>query len=162
MLGAVGNFIWSVQSRSVPIFFGRKTPTLRQVEIIPAAMLNSGVACIFAAGWLDANERLMNLGFALAGVALIWLAPRAGSCWGTAKRLRPRARAAARFVLAANLSAVVCGVLLLWASLLGGDYGVHDAARHAFGLGVITMLIVGMAQLVARSSPSAASNRMAT
>ncbi|MFQ5382397.1 MAG: hypothetical protein ACE5EF_12375 [Dehalococcoidia bacterium] len=28
MLGAIGNFIWAVQSRTVPIFFGRRAPTL--------------------------------------------------------------------------------------------------------------------------------------
>jgi uncharacterized membrane protein len=58
-------------------------------------------------------------------------------------------------VLFANRAAVVCGLLLIWAGIrtLGeGQFaaaGVRDAARHAFGVGVITLLIVGMAQLVA-------------
>lgn len=153
MLGAVGNFIWGVQSRSVPIFFGRKVPRLRQV-VIPAVLLNTGVLAIFVAGWLspgDTADRLTNIGLSLAAVAIIWLPFRAGACWGSATRLRPRARAAARFVLLANLSAVACGVLLLWAVSFAGDnaFAVRDGARHAFGVGVITMLVVGMAQLVA-------------
>jgi hypothetical protein len=157
MLGAIGNFIWAVQSRSVPIFFGRKIPTLRRA-ILPGLFLNSGIALIFAAGWLgDARtvSRLTGSGFLLGGAGLISLAPLAGSCWGAAKRLRPRARSAARFVLFANRAAVVCGALLIWAGIqtLGeGEFaaaGVRDAARHAFGVGVITLLIVGMAQLVA-------------
>ena len=156
MLGAIANFIWAVQSRAVPIFFGRKPPTLRQA-IVPGVLLNAGVALLFVAGWMDGDvrERLIAGGFVLCGAALAWLAPIAGSCWGKATRLRPRARAAARFVLFANLAAVVCGVLLLWdgtRSLADGGYsapGVRDAARHAFGAGVITVLIVGMARLVA-------------
>jgi hypothetical protein len=153
MLGAIGNFIWGVQSRSVPIFFGRKVPKLRQV-IVPAVLLNAGVLLIFVSGWLAAGtteDRLMRAGLALAGAALVWLPWRAGSCWGAATRLRPRARAAARFVLIANLAAVACGILLLWAGIAAADHAfdVRDGARHAFGVGVITMLIVGMAQLVA-------------
>jgi uncharacterized protein involved in response to NO len=157
MLGAVGNFIWAVQSRSVPIFFGRKTPRLGRVAA-PGIALNAGVALLFAACWLDAGEshaRLTGAGFLLAAGGIAWLAPIAGSCWGTPRRLRPRARAAARFVLAANIAAVLCAVLLAWAGVRTlqeeafAAPGARDAARHAFGAGVITLLIVGMAQLVA-------------
>ncbi|MBI2765555.1 MAG: hypothetical protein HYX53_06535 [Chloroflexi bacterium] len=157
MLGAIGNFIWAVQSRSVPIFFGRRTPPLRRV-IVPGVLLNTGVALLYTAAWLDeggTRERLVGAGFVMSGVALAWLAPVAGSCWGKATRLRPRARAAARFVLLANEMAVLSGVLLAWAgarTLADGGFaaeGVRDAARHAFGAGVLTLLIVGMAQLVA-------------
>jgi hypothetical protein len=157
MAGAIGNFVWAVQSRSVPIFFGRKTPRLGGVAA-PYISLNAGVGLLFAAAYVDTGEtyeRLTGAGFVAAGIALAWLAPVAGSCWGRAKRLRPRARAAARFVLFANLSAVVCGALLVaagvWTLVEGGFAapGLRDAARHTFGLGVMTMLIVGMAQLVA-------------
>ena len=141
----------------MPIFFGRKTPSVERIAL-PAVLLNAGVALIYVAAWLDdgsTHERLMGAGFVLCGAALAWLAPVAGSCWGRATRLRPRARAASRFVLLANLAAVTCGLLLLWAgarTLADGQFaapGVRDAARHAFGAGVITLLIVGMAQLVA-------------
>jgi len=157
MFGVVANFIWGIQSRSVPIFFGRKTPTVRRA-IVPGVLLNAGALAILVSTLPPAatqRDRLLGLGLALCGVALIWLAPTAGSLWGQAHRLRPRARAAARYVLAANWFAEVAGLLLVWsgsASAISGDYeffGVRDAARHAFGVGVITLLIVGMAQLVA-------------
>jgi hypothetical protein len=101
------------------------------------------------------SARLAGLGLVLSGTGLLWIAPVAGSCWGKATRLRPRARTSARFVLFANRMAMVCGALLLWAgvrTLVDNDFaaaGVRDAARHAFGVGVITPLIVGMAQLIA-------------
>ena len=157
MLGAIGNFIWAVQSRAVPIFFGRKPPPLSRV-VAPGILLNAGVALVFAAGWFAReaiHERLLGVGFVLCGSALVWLAPTAGSCWGKATRLRPRARSAARFVLLANLSAITCGLLLLWVgtrTLMAGEFAAvaaRDAARHAFGVGVITLLVVGMAQLIA-------------
>lgn len=157
MLGAIGNFVWAVQSRSVPVFFGRRPPSPRAVAI-PGVALNLGAGLVVGAWLLDTDApslRLTAAGLALAGVALAWLAPVAGSAWGTASRLRPRARAAARYVLAANLATLVAGVLLFAtgaASLASGElewFGFRDAARHAIGLGMITALIFGMAQLVA-------------
>lgn len=156
MLGAIGNFVWAVQSRSVPIFFGRAKPSVRRIAA-PGLLLNAGIALIFAGGLLDdaGSARLSGMGFLLSGAGLTWMAPIGGSCWGKATRLRPRARTAAGFVLFANRAALLCGLLLIWAGArtLGEDefaaVGVRDAARHAFGVGVITLLIVGMAQLVA-------------
>ncbi len=156
LAGAIGNIIWGVQSRSVPIFFGRKSPSLRRV-ILPAAMLNAGAACL-AISLLPLSDssgrRVAGLGLALVGAAFTWLAPVAGAPWGRPTRLRPRSRFAARYVVAANLSAMVGGVLLLWAgghTLVTGDFAsvaARDAARHALGLGLITMLAVGMARLI--------------
>ncbi|HEY5477886.1 MAG TPA: hypothetical protein VIK11_14380 [Tepidiformaceae bacterium] len=157
MFGVVANFIWGIQSRSVPIFFGRKTPSVRRA-IVPGLLLNIGVLAILTSTLpvLEAQrDRALGFGLALCGLALAWLAPLAGSLWGQAHRLRPRARAAARYVIAANWFAVISGVLLAAsgiASALTGNYelfALRDAARHAFGVGVITLLIVGMAQLVA-------------
>jgi len=156
-IGPIGNFIWAVQSRSVPVFFGRKTPKLRQVAV-PGVALNLGGALI-AASLLPlsdtASARLVGFGLLFAGIGFTWLPPLAGSVWGTAHRLRPRARSAARYVLAANIASVGAGLLLVWAgseSAWRAAYeavGVRDAARHTLGLGLITMLIIGMAQLVA-------------
>lgn len=156
MMGAIGNFIFGVQSRSVPVFFGRKTPSLARVAV-PAVLLNAGALAVLLSRLAEGatEQRLLGGGLASAGIALAWLAPVAGSVHGRATRLRPRARAAARYVLAANIAALVAGLLLVWsgtASLISGEFeafGLRDAARHAFGLGPITMLIVGMAQLVA-------------
>ncbi|HXU25421.1 MAG TPA: hypothetical protein VN697_15470 [Tepidiformaceae bacterium] len=157
LIGPVGNFIWAVQSRSVPVFFGRKTPKLRHV-VVPGVALNLG-GVLIAASLLpvsdSASARLVGLGLLASGIGFAWLPPLAGSVWGTAHRLRPRARSAARYVLAANIAAMGAGILLVWAgseSAWRGAYeavGVRDAARHTLGLGLITLLIIGMAQLVA-------------
>ena len=155
--GAVGNFVWGVQARSVPVFFGRRPPGLRAVAV-PAVLLNAGTALLalsivnFPAG---TEERLAGGGLLAAGVASAWLAPLAGSTWGVARRLRPRARQASHYVLAANLITLVGGLLVAYAgarALASGEteaFGFRDAARHAFGLGMVTLLIMGMARLVA-------------
>lgn len=157
IFGAIGNFVWTVQSRSVPVFYGRKNPRVEQV-LLPGLMLNAGAALI-AVSLLPmkdaAEQRLAGGGLLLAGLAFIVLPPIAGSVWGSAHRLRPRARSAARYVLGANIATMVAGALLIWAgahSLQAGafeSFGARDAARHALGLGFITMLILGMARLVA-------------
>lgn len=156
LLGPIGNFIWGVQSRSVPIFFGRKTPTWRQA-MVPGIAYNVGAALIALSLAYEGETaaRMSGAGMALAGAGMVWLAVIAGSVWGKAKRLRPRARPAARFVLAANLSAVVAGVLLTWAGTEGAldaeyaRFTARDGARHIAGVGLVTMLILGMARLVA-------------
>lgn len=154
MLGPIGNFIWGVQSRSVPVFFGRKTPRLR-TALGPGVALNAGAALI-ALGAANESHRAEAAGFGLAGLALLILPWLCGSTWGEAKRLRPRAKPAARFVLVANGSALAAAPLLLFAAARLWDSGpstasVHalDGARHLLGVGLITMLILGMARLVA-------------
>lgn len=158
MLGPIANFIWGVQSRSVPVFYGRGTPSLRKT-IVPGVAFNVGVVLIAASLFDDATGfRLAGAGFLLAGASLVWLPPVAGSVHGSAIRLRPRARSAARFLIAANVAAMLAGALLFWAGIeiLGGERFAawaapdqRDAARHLFGVGTITMLILGMARLVA-------------
>ncbi|MCA9824123.1 MAG: hypothetical protein KC479_01685 [Dehalococcoidia bacterium] len=157
LLGAVGNFVWGVQSRSVPVFFGRKPPKAR-VIIAPLVLYNSGIVLVMLslAEWSPATSaRLEGAGLALAGLASLVLAPLCGSIWGQAHRLRPRARSASRFVIAGNIAGMTGGVLLLVAGIHtfaeGSIVSFHlrDAARHAFGVGLVTMLILGMAQLIA-------------
>ncbi|MEP7215647.1 MAG: hypothetical protein ABI782_05290 [Anaerolineaceae bacterium] len=157
LLGAIGNFIWAVQSRSVPVFFGRKTPALRRA-LGPGIALNIGALAILASPWLgDSGHRrsLASAGFLLCGAALLLLPPLAGAVRGEATRLRPRARPAAKFVLWGNRFAMLAGALLICAAVsdvvFDGERAAaaRDAARHAYGLGLVTLLIVGMAQLVA-------------
>ncbi len=157
ILGPIGNFVMGVQSRSVPVFFGRKTPPMRRA-LPPGIALNLGAALIalsLAPFSSELSFRLEGAGLLLGGIALAWLAPLAGSGWGKASRLRPRARSASRYVLGANLATIAGGACLAWAgahttwSGAFEAYGFRDAARHAFGLGMMTMLIFGMAQLVA-------------
>lgn len=157
LFGPIANFIWAVQSRSVPIFFGRKTPPVRRM-LLPGLLLNGGAALLVLSLFSSSagtTARLSGAGLLCAGVASAWLPLVAGAVGGTAKRLRPRARAAGRFVLAANIASAGAGLALAWAGahmLLSGEpeaFGLRDAARHAFGLGLVTMLILGMARLVA-------------
>lgn len=156
MLGPIGNFIWAVQSRSVPVFFGRKTPNVAKA-VVPGVASNLGaVLLVVSTADVRSPEDWNGAGFVLAGLSLLVLPLLCGSVWGEARRLRPRAKPAARFVLAANASAMLAGLLLCFAGfrMLSGDDGsmpVHtrDAARHLLGIGLITMLILGMARLVA-------------
>ena len=143
VLGVMSNFVWAVQSRSVPVFFGRRSPGLAAL-LPPLIALNAGVALVVASTFTTSAA---SAGFLLAGVATAWLAPVAGSVWGRAHRLRPVSRPAARFVVAANGWAVIGGCLLVVSAVVPTD-SVHDAALHALGLGFMTVLIIGMAQLV--------------
>ncbi|GIW18229.1 MAG: hypothetical protein KatS3mg064_1386 [Tepidiforma sp.] len=156
MLGAIGNFILGVQSRSVPVFFGRRPPPGAAMAG-PGLLLNGGAGLFVLAMAADgaAAARLAGAGLALSGGGLCWGLPLAGAVRGRAHRLRPRARPAARFVLAANLAGVAAGALMAAAGaamLADGSYAaapLRDAARHLFGLGPITLLILGMARLIA-------------
>ena len=103
LIGPVGNFIWAVQSRSVPVFFGRKTRSCAR-SWCPAPRSTSVGSSLqaYALPLSDtASARLVGLGLLASGVGFAWLPPLAGSVWGTAHRIAPRARSAARFVLAA-------------------------------------------------------------
>ncbi len=157
LFGAIGNFVIGIQARSVPVFFGRRPPS-RAALAVPAVLLNVGTGLLVAAavaGDGAAMARLEGVGLALAGVGLCWALPAAGAVRGRAHRLRPRARPAARYVLAANLAGVASGLLVVVAGIAAawaGDlvaWGARDAARHLFGLGPVTMLILGMARLIA-------------
>jgi hypothetical protein len=156
MLGPIGNFILGVQSRAVPVFFGRRAPPGRTLAV-PAVLLNGGAALLVVAMAVDGavGARWVGAGLALAGVALCWALPVAGAVRGRASRLRPRARPAAKFVIAANIAGVAAGALMVVAGaqmVAEGEYvavPALDTARHLFGLGLITMLILGMARLIA-------------
>lgn len=143
LLGVMSNFVWAVQSRSVPVFFGRRPPGLASL-LPPLLALNVGVALVALSAFVTSAA---GAGFLVAGAATAWLAPVAGSVWGRAHRLRPVSRPAARFVVAANWWAVIGGCLLIASAIFPMD-SLRDAALHALGLGCMTILIVGMAQLV--------------
>jgi hypothetical protein len=71
-----------------------------------------------------------------------------------ALRLRPGSQPLSRFIVAANLWAVAAGAVMVAAGLIGltsgmpPPAGLLDAAYHAIALGLVTILIVGMAQLI--------------
>lgn len=160
-LGAIGSFIWAIQSRMVPIFFGRKQPTLGAL-VGPVVLYNLGLLAILltlvmtAAGrGVEPDRLISNAGLGLVGVGVIWLAAGAGAVTGVPHRLRAASRPLARFVVSADRWAVVAGVMWIAASagpLIYQGAPRHeftDTALHAFGTGVITMLIAGMVQMVA-------------
>ena len=156
LLGAISNFTWAVQSRSVPVFFGRRPPTTRRV-LVPALLLNAGAAgLVLAAGFEGTGAtRIEATGFVLAAAGLLSLPLLTGAVAGRPHRLRPRSQFAARFVVSANRWALIAGLLLTLRGLHGltdGAFGLAtagDAARHAIGVGFLTNLIVGMALLLA-------------
>lgn len=159
LLGALSNFVWAVQGRSVPVFYGRRQPGMVALAP-PLALLNAGVVLVFLSAF--GSPRALAAGLLLGGIATAWLAPVAGSVWGRAHRLRPPSQPASRFILAANVWAAVSGVLLVGAgagALAGWSAAsaLRDAALHAGGLGFMTTLIVGMAQLL---MPSFAGERI--
>ena len=154
LLGAVGNFVWAVQSRSVPVFYGRQPPSVSRFAP-PLALYNLGIAAI-AISLISTlgGSVLPGLGLVAVGLGAAWLAPIAGSIGGTARRLRPASQPAAAFIIAANLWAVAAGVLMIAGGVLGLATGqpptarLRDATYHAFAIGVVTILIVGMAQVI--------------
>lgn len=156
MLGPIGNFVVGVQSRAVPVFFGRRPATMRALGG-PFVLLNGGTGMLALSTMVDGESapRAAGVGLAFGGAALCWGLPLAGAIRGRAHRLRPRARPAAKFVIAANLAGMVAGGLMMAGGLqmlASGGYAaapLRDAARHLFGLGPITLLILGMARLIA-------------
>lgn len=151
LLGAVGNLIWVVQARSVPIFYGRLAP---QRLWAPGLAVNLGTLALLVAQAAPFLPVPRQLGLGLAGAGTIWVALTAGAVRGTAHRLRPPSRPAARFVLAADRWAVLAGVCLVAGAMLftwlpGVADRLDEAALHLFGLGLATTLIVGMTRLLA-------------
>jgi len=154
MFGAIGNFIWAVQSRAVPNFFGRQP--VPWPHFLPFwAAYNAGLALVVLQAtaplehpWLQ-GVGLTSLGLGLGGLVFLVAALRPD-----AHRLRPRARPSARYIAAANWLALLAAALLAASgvdALLSGEVvplWLRDAARHSFALGPITMLIIGMAQLI--------------
>lgn len=160
-LGAIGSFIWAIQGRMVPIFFGRKQPTLGALAG-PAVLYNLGLLVILLTLVRSAVGRgvgpdgsMVSVGLGLVGVSVIWLAAAAGAVTGIPHRLRPASRPLARFVVSADRWAVFAGVM--WIAVFvspliyqGAPRHIFtDSAMHAYGTGVITMLIAGMLQMVA-------------
>lgn len=157
-LGFVLGFIHAVALRTMPTFYARPMPGYRSVAPLWAA-LNGGVA-LFLAGrlWQDYGGTRetwpVNLGLALAGVALMVGAWLTGGVQGVAIRLRPSSRINALFLRSTALWLLGAGGFLVFVSLkaLIEDKPIAftnlDAFRHILALGVITVLIVGMASLI--------------
>jgi len=160
LLGAIGNFIWAVQSRMMPFLLGRP-PVPRRALLAPILAYNIAtllvVATPIAADATGATGlfRLRAAALAVAGACIVWLAIACGAIAGEARRLRPASQHLARYIVWANRWAVLSGGLLVAFGVTAGvgvnvpGVNLEDGALHAFGTGLITMLIAGMLQLVA-------------
>ena len=160
-LGAIGNFIWAIQSRMMPTSFGRPAPG-RKAVLVPALVYNLGATIALTAGLgVYAGELapvwpiVRSVGLGVAGAGMIWLAWTCGALHGQPDRLRPASQPLGRFILWANRWAVAGGALLVLSSLRDllpaavARLDLEDAALHAVEVGLVTILIAGMLQLVA-------------
>lgn len=157
-LGFVLGFIHAVALRTMPTFYARPMPGFRTVTPLWVA-LNGGVA-LFLWGrlWQDYGESQetwpVNLGLAIAGLALVAGAWLTGGVQGVAVRLRPSSRINALFLRSMALWLVGAGGYLAFIAVraLAENEPIAftdlDAVRHMLALGVITMIIVGMASLI--------------
>jgi NnrS protein len=160
-LGAVGNFIWAVQSRMMPVSFGRRALTRASVSVPILAYNLGAAAALLAAIPLSSGQmsggwpEIRTAGLGVAGAGMIWLAFTCGATHGRPSRLRPASQPLALLIIWANRWAVVGGVLLLLLSMRSllppavARLDLEDAALHAIEVGLITLLIAGMLQLVA-------------
>ncbi len=148
LLGPLMNSVWAVQARSVPVFFGRRRP--RRL-LVPTVVFNLGAVLVLLS--VSGETALARVGLGLAGAATIWLIALVGAVWGQAHRLTPASRPTARFVLTANRWGLLAGACLLLAAILppglaAWSQRLDTGSLHLLGLGLATVLIVGMSRLV--------------
>ncbi len=158
--------ILGVGMRSFPTFFGRKPPGARAGNAVAATWVvgltlwagaETSMATAGGRPWLVAG-----LGQALVGGAVL-LAIVSFGPWRRASRLAPASRGLAWAIHPAVLWLAVTGVALVATAvqaLLDGTTVAPltlDAVRHVFVVGVITLAIFGMAQLIL---PEFASERL--
>ena len=155
LFAAIGPFIWAVQSRSVPTFFGRGDPTIRRLAAPSAGLVAAAGLLLWVGSLPSAPDAAFWWAALIAGLCTALIAPLAGGLGGDPARLREASRPLAAYVIAANRWAIAAGGLLLAAGVvgLGGRSALAvllaDAARHAFGIGTVSLMIVGMAELLA-------------
>ncbi len=148
-------FITGVSLRAIPTFFAWKTPVWLAWAAWGALQL--GIGLIIAAslflpigdGWL-----WQDAGRLLVAVALLAIIGCMG-IWRPASRLRGGVQPVALLLRSAYGWLSVAALLLVWGAVQGSQqraiapFYADDAARHLLALGVISMLVVGMAYLVA-------------
>ncbi|MGE3960510.1 MAG: hypothetical protein AB7F65_02360 [Dehalococcoidia bacterium] len=158
--------ILGVGMRSFPTFFGRKPPGVRAGNAVAATWL-VGVLLWTGAETAGATSGgrpwlLAGTGQALVGGAIL-LAIVSFGPWRKASRLAAASKGLAWAIHPAVLWLAVSGVLLVGTAaqaLVGGSTVspiTLDAVRHVFLVGVVTLAIVGMAQLIL---PEFASERL--
>jgi len=155
LFAGIGPFIWAVQSRAVPTFFGRGDPTIRRLAAPGAGLVAAAGLLLWVGSLPSAPAAAFWWAALVAGLCTASIAPLAGDLGGDPARLREASRPLAAYVIAANRWAIAAGGLLLTAGVVGlaGRSALAvplaDAARHAFGIGTVSLMIVGMAELLA-------------
>lgn len=159
--GVVLSAVLGVGMRTFPTFFGLP-PTSKPVGLGVTALLTVGlVAWTWGTAWAT-PDALAEAGRAAVGVAIAV----AVATFGLHSRKHRLAAASSGYVWALRpvmLWLAVTGALLAWSGLrplVGGSRGTFeevDAIRHVFALGVVTLAIVAMAQLIL---PEFASERL--
>ena len=158
--------ILGVGMRSFPTFFGRKPPGAAAGGAV-ALLVLAGVAMWTGAGALADPFPGISWRWAVAGqgmtgagilAAIVTFGP-----WRRARRLAPASRGLGWAIQPAALWLGVTGALLLgsavqaWAGGGAVSSTTLDAIRHVFAVGVVTLAIIGMAQLIL---PEFASERL--
>jgi hypothetical protein len=152
-------FIGGVGTRALPTMTGIARPN---ASVKATAFVLGGAVGLTAAALLWAEygtystavARLASGGYVGLGAALLAIAWSTGILRPAANRLRPASQPHLWLVRSAVVWMVVAGVLSIYfgsrafsgATILS-QFEV-DGVRHAIGLGVVTMLIMGMAMMI--------------
>lgn len=158
LFGFLVMFVAGVGTRAVPSLTGR--PRLQVAPRVASLVLTAGVA-LFTAYALIAAERLPSetlirmgdAGIILTGVAFAMVVWITGGL-APSSRVAPASRVQFWFVRSAYGWMLVAAALSVWygaRAFADGrplDQFEFDAVRHVFTVGVLTMMIVGMAMLI--------------
>jgi hypothetical protein len=159
LYGFVLMFIGGIATRAVTTLVGH--PRSQLAARIAAAALavgaasHTGVTLVSAIEGPSPNlDRVANVTLLIIAMALLLIVWATGIFHPRADRVASASQAQFWFVRAAFVWLVVSGLLLFWyasGALADGktlDQFEVDAVRHVLTIGVVTMMIVGMAMLV--------------
>ncbi len=159
LFGFVVSFLIGVILRAVPTMVGQARPSDGTVGMLVGVqtvtvLLVAAWLLVLAAGDADGMNEAASLAYALSGVVLVAISLASGALTSLRSRLRPASqphlwlvRSAAFWLLIAGAMAIFFGIR----ALVEGEAPAMlelDAVRHTLGVGVITMLIVGMSLLI--------------
>jgi hypothetical protein len=159
LYGFIAAFVLGVSTRAVPTFSGVPRPERSAKALALALAFAVGVYVVAAllAAFASPSEALSRLqGAALASLGPVFLAGvwLVGIFRPVANRLRPASQPQIWFVRSAFFWLAVAGVLAAYYGATAAaearpvDSDGSDAVRHAVGLGVASIMVVGMAILV--------------
>ena len=151
-------FVAGVSSRAIPGLTGK--PRRQLAPRLASVVLALGVALFTAYALIAADRRpsetvvrMGDAGIALTGVAfgmLVWIS----GALSPSSRVAPASRTQFWFVRSAFAWMLVAALLAVWYGVRDFRDGVPpdqfqlDALRHVVTVGVLTMMIVGMAMLI--------------